>query len=64
LSYGADRVMLNSAVIKDINFLKQSAYRFGSANLAANIEYSIIDDKPIIFFEYGRQKTTLNFSIG
>lgn len=61
LSNGADRVMLNSAVIKDVNFLKDSAYRFGSANLAANVEYSIIDGKPIIFYEYGRQKTTLNF---
>ena len=58
---GADRVMLNSAVVKNIDLLNNASKIFGSANLTVNVEYSFIGNEPTIFFEYGRQKANINF---
>jgi cyclase len=57
LMSGCDRVLLNSAVIKDIKFLKKAANTFGSSNISINIEYLNIKNENKVFYEYGRQET-------
>lgn len=56
---GGDRVLLNSAVVKNLNFLKNASKNFGSSNIAVNIEYSFQKNKNLIFYEYGRQITNI-----
>ncbi|MDA7489548.1 HisA/HisF-related TIM barrel protein [Candidatus Pelagibacter ubique] len=60
LKRGADRVMLNSAVVKNISFLDKAVKSFGSSNIAINVEYREIDGKYLVFYEYGRQPTKMD----
>ena len=51
---GADKVCINSAVIKDIKFLKKAIKEFGSANISVLIESIKIKNKYYISYLNGR----------
>ncbi len=51
---GADKICINSAVINDINFLKEASRIFGSANITVIIQSVKIDDKYFISSSNGR----------
>jgi cyclase len=57
---GADKVGLNSAIIKNPNFLKKATRRYGEANILISIETKKIDGTWKIFYLNGREKTNLN----
>lgn len=57
---GADKVGLNSAIIKNPNFLKKAIRRYGEANILISIETKKIDGTWKIFYLNGREKTNLN----
>ena len=58
--HGADRVSLNSAVIKNRKFLNDAARVFGSANIAVNIEVLKKNNNYFAYYEYGRENSNLN----
>ena len=45
LNNGADRVIVNSAAIEDINFIKKASKRFGSSTIISSVEYTKIGKK-------------------
>ena len=57
LSSGADRVLINTALFDNINFLRDAVKIYGKANIVINIEYSKIDGENYVFCKQGREKT-------
>ena len=58
LSSGADKVAINTAVIKNINFLKEACEIFGSSTLSISIEaVKLEDNKYYCFTESGRNNS-------
>lgn len=57
---GADKVCINSAVIKDIKFLKSAIKEFGSANISVLIESIKIKNKYYISYLNGRELVNIN----
>ncbi len=55
LSAGADKVCLNSAIIKNNNFLKNAIKNFGSSTISIVIETVRINDKEFISYLNGRE---------
>ena len=61
LKAGADKVIVNSGVIKNINFLKEIINEFGSQCIVVSIEAKKISHKKWeAFTECGRQKTSVD----
>lgn len=54
LNNGADRVIVNSAAIEDINFIKKASKRFGSSTIISSVEYTKIGKKNFITKSNGR----------
>ena len=58
---GADKVAINSALIKDLSFLKKAGDKFGVANILVSIETKkISNDFWEIYILSGREKTGIN----
>ena len=57
---GADKVCINSAVIKDIKFLNSAIREFGSANISVLIETIKIKNKYYISYLNGRELVNIN----
>ncbi len=60
LKSGADRVYLNSAIIKNPNFINKSVNYFGSSTIIGSIEVVKVDKKYICVSNSGREETKLN----
>ena len=61
LNSGADKVAINTAIVKNINFLKSAIKNFGISNIVASIEAKKISDKFWEVYIYnGREKTGIN----
>ncbi len=56
---GADKVSINSAAIKDIEFINKSSKIFGSQCIVVSIDYKIENGNPIIYSNSGNKKTEL-----
>ncbi|MBH90522.1 MAG: imidazole glycerol phosphate synthase subunit HisF [Candidatus Marinimicrobia bacterium] len=54
LKAGADKVCINSAAVKNPNFLSKAAQTFGSSTISVTIEANKIDNKYLVFTESGR----------
>lgn len=54
LNYGADKVSINSAVVKNISFLKQAAKMFGSSTITCAVECIKIEKNYFISISNGR----------
>lgn len=53
---GADKVGLNSSIIKNPNFLKEVTKRYGESNVIVNIEAKKVDGEFEIFYYNGRER--------
>jgi cyclase len=59
LRSGADKVVVNSKIVDDKNFLNKSSREFGSQCIVASIDVKKIDNKFIVFTNNGSTETTL-----
>jgi cyclase len=57
---GADKICLNSALIKNIKFLQLASKKFGSSTISAIVEITKIDDKLFITSNNGRELFYIN----
>jgi len=59
LKAGADKVSLNSAIVKNHNLITESARQFGSQATVAAIDVKFIGEKYKVFIKGGREETNL-----
>ena len=59
LKAGADKVSLNSAIVKDPSLITESAKQFGSQATVAAIDVKFIGDRYKVFIKGGREETGL-----
>ena len=58
---GADKVSINTAAVKDINFIKEASKEFGSQCIVVAIDAKKVKDKKWeVFTHGGRNKTDIN----
>jgi cyclase len=62
LNSGADKVAINSAIVKDISLLKFAKKNFGASNLVVSIEVKKNLNEWEIYVNNGRDKTGKNLS--
>jgi len=62
LKAGADKVSLNSAIVKNPTLIDEAARRFGSQAIVAAIDIKKIDDSEIVFIRGGKEMTDKNAS--
>ena len=60
LRNGADKVSINTAITKKINFLKEASKKFGSQCIVVSIDIKKIDKQYIIYSNNGLEQTNLN----
>jgi cyclase len=60
LRIGIDKVVINSAAVKNPSFLKKLVQRYGASTIAVAIETSKIDKKYEVLIETGRERTGLD----
>ncbi len=64
LGMGADKVSMNTAVIKDPGFIEKAAKKFGSSTIVVNIEaIKQPGGNYLAFMENGREKTDLDVGV-
>ena len=59
LKAGADKVSLNSSIVKDPSLITEAARQFGSQATVAAIDVKFIGDKYKVFVKGGREETCL-----
>lgn len=57
LAAGADKVSLNSAIVKRPELITEAAYRFGSQAVVAAIDVNLEADQYVVYVSGGRVKT-------
>lgn len=57
LKAGADKVSLNSSIVRNPDLIEQSAKRFGSQAIVAAIDIKKIDQNYLVFIKGGKEKT-------
>ena len=57
LRIGVDKVVINSAAVKNPDFLKELVDIYGASTISVNIETALIDGKYQVFVETGRVNT-------
>jgi len=57
LNSGADKVAINSSIVKDISLLKLAKKNFGASNIVVSIEVKRVQDNWEIYVNNGRDKT-------
>ncbi|EQB34423.1 hypothetical protein M947_11110 [Sulfurimonas hongkongensis] len=57
---GADKIILNSILFNNILFIEEIALKYGSQCIVVSIDYKIVNDKPIVFSEFGKVSTNIN----
>jgi cyclase len=60
LNAGADKVSLNSAIVKNQNLITEAAKRFGSQAIVAAIDVKRIDCNQRVFIKGGKEGTNLD----
>ena len=61
LSAGADKISINTAAVKDINFLKEASKKFGTQCIVVAVDAKkVSNDKWEIFTHGGREKTGID----
>ncbi|MFZ0455941.1 MAG: imidazole glycerol phosphate synthase subunit HisF [Ignavibacteriaceae bacterium] len=60
LKAGADKVSLNSSIVKEPSLITEAARQFGSQATVAAIDVKFIDGKYKVFIKGGREETSLN----
>ena len=62
LNSGADRICINSAFIKNKDFIKKAVKEFGSSTVCANIEAVKLENEYYCFYENGRSNSGIKVS--
>jgi imidazole glycerol-phosphate synthase subunit HisF len=62
LKSGADKVAINTAAINNPDFINESAHRFGSQCIVAQIDVKRIDGTYIPYFDNGREPSKLELN--
>ena len=60
LESGADRVFINSAFIRNKNFVKESINYFGSSTIVCSVEALKKDNDYFCYIDFGREETKIN----
>ena len=60
LNSGADKISINSAIVKNIKFLKKAVKKFGSSTINCSIECIKFEKKYYVSTENGRNITKIN----
>ena len=56
---GADKIVINSLLLKDLNIVKKIISEIGSQAIVASIDYKIINGKSIVFSNFGQNNTNI-----
>ena len=59
LKCGADKVAINSAIVRNPNFLKSIVKNFGSSTITSQIDYKNFNNEKYIFIDNGREQTNI-----
>ena len=59
LRIGVDKVMINSAAVRNPKFLANLVSKYGASTIGVNVETAKINNKYEIFIETGREKTNI-----
>ena len=57
---GADKVLINTAIVKNISFLKEAKQNFGASNIVVSIEAKKSDNSWEVYTNSGRDKTNID----
>lgn len=57
---GADKVTLNSALAENIGLISEISNKYGSQAVVVSIDYKIINNDPIVFFNFGELNSGIN----
>ena len=60
LRIGVDKVVINSAGVKDPTFLKKLVEVYGASTISVNIETAKVNDKYEVFVQTGRERANLD----
>lgn len=60
ISHGADKIVLNTGAIENIQLIKEASLKYGSQAVVLSIDYKVIDNEPIVFSKFGQNNTGLN----
>ncbi len=60
LRIGVDKIVVNSAAVKNPNFLKKLVKIYGSSTISVNIETALVGNKYMVFTETGRVNTKID----
>ena len=56
---GADKIIINSLLLKDLNIVKNIISEIGSQAVVASIDYKIVNGKLIVFNNFGQNNTNI-----
>ena len=56
---GADKVSINSAGLKNKNFLREASKEFGSSTIVSSIEVKKIEKRWYCYYEFGRENSKI-----
>ena len=56
---GADKVIINTGAYQTPELVTQIAKKYGSQCAVISVDYRLIDDKPVVFTEFGTNNTGL-----
>ena len=56
---GADKIIINSLLLKDLNIVKKIVSEIGSQAIVASIDYKIVNGKSIVFNNFGQNNTNI-----
>ncbi len=59
LRIGVDKVMINSAAVRNPEFLKNLVNKYGASTIGVNVETAKMNNQYEIFIETGREKTNI-----
>lgn len=54
---GADKITLNTGAFENPNLITQAAEKFGSQAIVISIDYRVIDNRPVVFTNFGQINT-------
>ena len=61
LKAGADKVCINTAATKSLDFIRQACEVFGSQSIVVSVDYKVKDGKILVFSNSGEVSTNLDF---
>ena len=60
ISYGADKVVLNSMFFKDSNLIDKASRVYGKQAIVSSIDYKKINNKNCVFIDKGKTNITVS----